>query len=38
MLAKLLKQLTPGTDEFNRALNAAEEERRELYKKYNISV
>ena len=38
MLAKLLKQLTPGTDEFNRALNATEEERQELYRKYNISV
>ena len=37
MLASLLKQLTPGSDEFNRALNATEEERQELYKKYNIS-
>ena len=37
MLASFLKQLTPGSDEFNRALNATEEERQELYKKYNIS-
>ena len=38
MLASLLKQLTPGSDEFNRALNATEEERQELYRKYNISL
>lgn len=36
MLAKLLKKLDPGSDEFNRALNATEEERQALYKKYNI--
>lgn len=36
MLAQLLKKLDPGSDEFNRALNATEEERQSLYKKYNI--
>lgn len=36
MLAQLLKKLDPGSDEFNRALNATEEERQALYKKYNI--
>ena len=38
MLARLLKLLAPGSEEFNRALNATEEERRELYEKYNINV
>ncbi len=38
MLAKLLKLFEPGSDEFNKALNATEEERQELYKKYNISA
>lgn len=36
MFASLIKQLTPGSEEFNRALNATEEERQELYKKYKI--
>ena len=36
MLAQLLKKLDPGSEEFNRALNATEEERQALYKKYNI--
>ncbi len=38
MFASLIKQLTPGSEEFNKALNATEEERQELYKKYNISL
>ena len=37
MLAKLLKLLTPGSTEFNKALNASEAERRKLYKKYKIT-
>ncbi len=37
MLAELLKVLKPGSDEFNKALNATEAERQELYKKYNIT-
>lgn len=36
MLARLLQQLTPGSEEFNRALYATEEERRQLYKEYKI--
>ena len=36
MLAKLLKKLTPGTKEFDKALNATSAERRRLYKKYKI--
>ena len=36
MLAKLLKLLTPGSKEFDKALNATERERRRLYKKYKI--
>lgn len=36
MFASLIKQLTPGSEEFKRALNATEEERQELYKKYKI--
>ena len=37
MLAQLLKQLAPGSDEFNKALNASAQERQALYKKYNIT-
>ncbi len=37
MLAALLKKLTPGSDEFDRALNGTQEEREALYKKYGIS-
>ena len=36
MLAALLKKLTPGNDEFDRALNGTQEEREALYKKYGI--
>ncbi|WP_035768121.1 hypothetical protein [Butyrivibrio sp. NC2002] len=35
-LAKLLRLLTPGSEEFDKALNAGEEDRMKLYKKYNI--
>ena len=37
MLATLLKKLTPGSDEFDRALNGTQEEREALYEKYGIS-
>ena len=37
MLATLLKKLTPGSDEFDRALNETQEEREALYEKYGIS-
>ena len=36
MMAKLLKLLDPGSDEFNKALNATVEERQELFRKYNL--
>lgn len=35
MLAKLLKALEPGSEEYEKALNSSEE-RQKLYKKYNI--
>ena len=35
-LANLLKLLLPGSAEYNEALNGTDEERRALYKKYNI--
>ena len=37
MLAKLLKKLDPGSEEFNKAVNASAQERQALYKKYNIT-
>ena len=37
MLATLLKKLTLGSDEFDRALNGMQEEREALYEKYGIS-
>ena len=37
MLATLLKKLTPGSDEFDRALNGTQKEREALYEKYGIS-
>ena len=37
MVLSLLKKLTPGSDEFDRALNGTQEEREALYKKYGIS-
>ena len=36
MLAKLIMELTPGTDEYRTALQGTEEERRRLYEKYGI--
>ena len=36
MLAQLLKTITPGNEDYDKALNATEEERKELFKKYNI--
>ena len=37
MLARLLKLLTPGTAEFDKALNATPTQRRRMYKKYGIT-
>ena len=37
MVLSLLKKLTPGSDEFDRALNGTQEEREALYKKYGIA-
>jgi len=37
MVIALLKKLTPGSEDYNKALNASPEERRELYKKYGIA-
>ena len=37
MFAALIKKLTPGTEEYEFALNATDEQRQELYKKYNIA-
>ena len=37
-LAELIKKLTPGSDDFIRALNGTATERKELYIKYGISV
>jgi hypothetical protein len=34
MIVALLKKLTPGSEDYNKVLNASPEERRELYKKY----
>ena len=36
MIIALLKKLTPGSEDYYKALNASSEERRELYKKYGI--
>ena len=36
-LADLLKKLTPGSADFDKALNATSAERKELYKKYGIA-
>ena len=35
-LGALPKMLPPGSEDYNKALNASAEERRELYKKYGI--
>ena len=37
MLLSLLKKLTPGSDEFNKAIYGTQEEREALYEKYGIS-
>ena len=37
MVLSLLKKLTPGSDEYDRALNGTQEEREALYKKYGIA-
>ncbi len=37
MIIALLRKLTPGSEDYNKALNASAEERRELYKKYGIA-
>ena len=37
MVLSLLKMLSPGSDEFDRALNGTQEEREALYEKYGIS-
>jgi hypothetical protein len=37
MVLSLLKMLSPGSDEFDRALNGTQEEREALYKKYGIT-
>ena len=36
MLAKLIKLLTPGSKDFDKALNGTAAERKKLYKKYKI--
>ena len=36
MVLKLLKLLTPGTKEYDKALNGTAAERKRLYKKYKI--
>ena len=37
MVIALLRKLTPGSEDYDKALNASAEERRELYKKYGIA-
>ena len=37
MIIALLRKLTPGSEDYYKALNASSEERRELYKKYGIA-
>ena len=37
MVIALLRKLTPGSEDYYKALNASPEERRELYNKYGIS-
>ena len=38
MLVRLLKVLTPGSKEYEKALNASSADRRKMYKKYNITA
>ena len=37
LVIALLRKLTPGSEDYDKALNASAEERRELYKKYGIA-
>ena len=37
MIISLLRKLTPGSEDYYKALNASSEERKELYKKYGIA-
>jgi hypothetical protein len=37
MVIALLRKLAPGSEDYNKALNASAEERRELYRKYGIA-
>ena len=37
MIISLLRKLSPGSEDYYKALNASSEERRELYKKYGIA-
>ena len=37
MIIALLRKLTPGSEDYYKALNSSSEERRELYKKYGIA-
>ena len=37
MVIALLRKLTPGSEDYDKALNASAEERRELYNKYGIA-
>ena len=37
MIIALLRKLTPGSEDYYKALNASSEERKELYKKYGIA-
>ena len=37
MIIALLRKITPGSEDYYKALNASSEERRELYKKYGIA-
>ena len=37
MIISLRRKLTPGSEDYYKALNASSEERRELYKKYGIA-
>ena len=37
MIIALIRKLTPGSEDYYKALNSSSEERRELYKKYGIA-
>lgn len=36
LLANLIKKLTPGSPDYNDALNGTDDKRQELFKKYNL--